>query len=75
HIEKMDTAGAWVIDRLVSAFEKKGVEITMQGQSEIASILLGAVGDAVRREPDSGGTKPPNIIIRALEAVGRRVYE
>jgi phospholipid/cholesterol/gamma-HCH transport system permease protein len=75
HIEKMDTAGAWLIDRLVSAFEKKGVEIRLQGQSEIASILLGAVGDAVRREPDSGGTKPPNIIIRALEAVGRRVYE
>jgi phospholipid/cholesterol/gamma-HCH transport system permease protein len=75
HIEKMDTAGAWVIDRLVSAFEKKGVEIRLQGQSEIASILLGAVGDAVRRESDSGGTKPPNIIIRALELVGRRVYE
>ncbi|TIL63370.1 ABC transporter permease [Mesorhizobium sp.] len=75
HIEKMDTAGAWVIDRLVSAFEKQGVKITMQGQSEVASILLGAVGDAVRREPDSGIVGPPNIVIRGLEAVGRRVYE
>ncbi|TJW83156.1 MAG: STAS domain-containing protein, partial [Mesorhizobium sp.] len=75
HIEKMDTAGAWVIDRLVSAFEKQGVKITIQGQSEVASILLGAVGDAVRREPDSGIVGPPNIVIRALEAVGRRVYE
>ncbi|TGQ47937.1 ABC transporter permease [Mesorhizobium sp. M00.F.Ca.ET.216.01.1.1] len=75
HIDKMDTAGAWLIDRLVSAFEKKGVEIRLQGESEIASILLGAVGDAVRRERDYGRIRPPNIIIRALEAVGRRVYE
>lgn len=75
HIEKMDTAGAWLIDRLASAFEKKGVEVHLQGQSEIASILLGAVGDAVRREPESGPAGPPNIILRALELVGRRVYE
>ena len=54
NIEKMDTAGAWLIDRLVSVFEKKGVEIRLQGQSEIASILLDAVGEAVRREPESG---------------------
>lgn len=75
HIEKIDTAGAWLIDRLVSAFEKKGVEIKMQGQSDVASILLGAVGEAVRREPESGRVRRPNIIMRGLEAVGRRVYE
>jgi phospholipid/cholesterol/gamma-HCH transport system permease protein len=75
HIEKIDTAGAWLIDRLVSVFEKKGVEIKMQGQSDVASILLGAVGEAVRREHDSRGVRRPNIILRALEAVGRRVYE
>ncbi|MET2826568.1 ABC transporter permease [Mesorhizobium shangrilense] len=74
-IEKIDTAGAWLIDRLVSAFEKHGAEIRMQGQSEVASILLEAVSDAVRRAPDSGPVRPPNIIIRALEAIGRRVYE
>ncbi|MDX8439618.1 ABC transporter permease [Mesorhizobium australafricanum] len=75
HIEKMDTAGAWLIDRLASSFEKKGVEVHLQGQSEIASILLDAVGDAVRREPESGPPGPPNIIMRALELVGRRVFE
>jgi phospholipid/cholesterol/gamma-HCH transport system permease protein len=75
HIEKIDTAGAWLIDRLVSVFEKKGVEIKMQGQSDVASILLGAVSEAVRREPESGRVRRPNIIMRGLEAVGRRVYE
>ncbi|MEZ2330876.1 ABC transporter permease [Mesorhizobium sp. RCC_202] len=74
-IEKIDTAGAWLIDRLASVFEKKGVEVHMQGQSEVASILLGAVSDAVRREPESKPSRPPNIVLRALELVGRRVYE
>ncbi|RUW40920.1 STAS domain-containing protein, partial [Mesorhizobium sp. M8A.F.Ca.ET.021.01.1.1] len=74
-IEKIDTAGAWLIDRLVSVFEKKNVEVRLQGQSDVASILLEAVGEAVRREPESGPARPPNIVIRALEAVGRRVYE
>lgn len=74
-IEKMDTAGAWVIDRLVSANEKKGVEVRMEGHSEVAKILLGAVSEAVRREGESAPAGPPNIIMRMLEAVGRRVYE
>ncbi|PWK69861.1 ABC transporter permease [Aminobacter sp. AP02] len=75
NIEKMDTAGAWVIDRLVCANEKKGVEVRMEGRSEVAKILLGAVGDAVRREGDSAGAGAPNIVLRLLEAMGRRVYE
>jgi phospholipid/cholesterol/gamma-HCH transport system permease protein len=75
NIEKIDTAGAWLIGRLVNVFEKNGVEVKMQGESEIASILLDAVGEAVRREPESGPARPPNVVIRLLEAVGRRVYE
>lgn len=74
-IEKMDTAGAWVIDRLVSANEKKGVAVQMEGRSDVAKILLGAVSDAVRREGDSTGAGAPNVVIRLLEAMGRRVYE
>lgn len=74
-IEKIDTAGAWVIDRLVSANEKKGVEVRMEGHSEVAKILLGAVSEAVRREGESAPAGPPNIVMRMLEAVGRRVYE
>lgn len=74
-IEKMDTAGAWVIDRLVSANEKRGVQVKMEGRSEAANVLLGAVGEAVRREGDSAAVAQPNIVIRMLEAVGRRVYE
>jgi phospholipid/cholesterol/gamma-HCH transport system permease protein len=74
-IDKIDTAGAWLIDRLTSAFKKQGVEVTMQGQSAVAAILLDAVGEAGRNEKDTGPEPTPNIVIRALEAVGRRVYE
>jgi len=74
-IEKMDTAGAWVIDRLVFANEKRGVEVKMEGRSEAANVLLDAVGEAVRRDGDSAAEVQPNILTRMLEAMGRRVYE
>jgi phospholipid/cholesterol/gamma-HCH transport system permease protein len=74
-IEKIDTAGAWLIDRLTEANRKRGVEVQVQGQSKITSILLDAVGEAARRNDDTPPERPPNIVIRALEAIGRRVYE
>lgn len=74
-IEKMDTAGAWLLDRLISSNEARGVQISIQGESEVSSILLDAVRDAMRRDEDASLARPPNIVIRALEAVGRRVYE
>lgn len=74
-IEKIDTAGAWLIDRLASAFRKGGAEVRIEGQSRVASILLDAVGEASRRESDGGPDPVPNIVIRTLEAIGRRVYE
>lgn len=75
HIEKMDTAGAWLIDRLASANRKKGVEVRIQGESEIATILLNAVGDATKRTDAVPEPREPNFVLRILEAVGRRVYE
>jgi phospholipid/cholesterol/gamma-HCH transport system permease protein len=75
NIDKIDTAGAWLIDRLASALQKAGVQVEMQGQSKVASILLDAVGEAGRGDKDTGPDPTPNIVIRALEAVGRRVYE
>jgi phospholipid/cholesterol/gamma-HCH transport system permease protein len=74
-IEKLDTAGAWLIDRLQSANKARGVNVAMQGESEIAAILLGAVGDAAARSDEARPERAPNIAIRALEAVGRSVYD
>jgi phospholipid/cholesterol/gamma-HCH transport system permease protein len=73
-IEKMDTAGAWLIDRLMSANKQRGVEIRTQGESEVASILLNAVGDAAERSEDVPKPVRPNIVLRIFESVGRSVY-
>ncbi|OQM75783.1 ABC transporter permease [Manganibacter manganicus] len=74
-IGKIDTAGAWLIERLIDVAEKKGAAVDTQGASEVTSILLGAVGDAVRRSQESASERRPNVIIRFLEAIGRRVYD
>ncbi|MGO4561536.1 ABC transporter permease [Rhizobiales bacterium 3FA27D7] len=74
-IGRMDTAGAWLIQRLVNTNEARGVEIRLQGQSETAATLLNAVGEAVRRAGEAQAMPRPNIIIRALELIGMRVYE
>lgn len=74
-IDKIDTAGAWLINRLMSVAENEGVEVRVQGQSEVASILLDAVGEAGKRDKDTGPDPAPTIVVRMLEAVGRRVYE
>lgn len=74
-IEKMDTAGAWLIDRLVQANKNNNIEVKVEGRSATANILLDAVGEAVRSTSDSPAPSVPNLVIRTLEAIGRRVYE
>jgi phospholipid/cholesterol/gamma-HCH transport system permease protein len=74
-IGRMDTAGAWLIERLVSAVRAKGTETRIQGENEVASILLDAVGAATRKKDDAHLQRRPNILIRALTKVGEGVYE
>lgn len=73
-IEKLDTAGAWLIDRLVSAYERQGSQVRVAGQSDAAAILLEAVGEISRGKTDAAPEPPANIMIRFLETVGRGVY-
>lgn len=73
-ITKIDTAGAWLIERLLVAAQGQGVEIRLQGQSEAATILLDAVREASRAEDDSRPPRPPGFIIAMLEGIGRNVY-
>jgi phospholipid/cholesterol/gamma-HCH transport system permease protein len=73
-VEKLDTAGAWLIDRLMTSLAQNGVETSIHGQSEAGSVLLDAVSDASHREHDVTQPKPLNVIIRVLELLGRGVY-
>lgn len=74
NIDRIDTAGAWLIERLLAAFEKKGAEASISGHSEATETLIEAVRSASRREPDGKHTGRPNIIVRFFETIGRGVY-
>ncbi len=45
----MDTAGAWLIERLLSSARANGIETSIEGENEVSKILLGAVGDAAKK--------------------------
>jgi phospholipid/cholesterol/gamma-HCH transport system permease protein len=72
-VERLDTAGAWLIDRLVTSLAENGVETTVRGQSEAGSVLIEAVREASRTD-ELEPPRQPNIVIRALELLGRTVY-
>lgn len=74
-VEKIDTAGAWLIDRTASVYAANGVEVTLSGQSAPARILLEAVGETGgnRQKPKEAAGTP--FLLRLPEAIGRGVYE
>ncbi|HWK67065.1 MAG TPA: ABC transporter permease [Rhizobiaceae bacterium] len=73
-IGKVDTAGAWLIERLATNFQAKGAEVVLSGQNEAARILLDAVSTAIseREEPSSEYRTP--LLLRFPEAIGRAMY-
>ncbi|CAM5407811.1 phospholipid/cholesterol/gamma-HCH transport system permease protein [Aquamicrobium terrae] len=75
NVGKMDTAGAWLVDRLISSCRQRGVEVSIQGESQTISTLLDAVNEAVHGRDAVQVTQQPNIIVRLLERTGRRVCE
>jgi phospholipid/cholesterol/gamma-HCH transport system permease protein len=73
-IRGMDTAGAWLIHRLVTALKGNGVEVSLDGTSRSASILLNAVDEAGRRSSDDAREGRAWWFIRIFESIGRSVY-
>ncbi len=71
-IGRMDTAGAWLVDRLMTRLQRRGVETTLVGASDEDNILLDAM-----ELPEEGADAPPErpfILIRWLEGIGRSIY-
>jgi phospholipid/cholesterol/gamma-HCH transport system permease protein len=70
----MDTAGAWLIERMAAEFENSGIEATKTGQTEISEVLLKAVAPAARARhapPKRRFWLSPTAI---FEFVGRGAY-
>ncbi len=73
-VERVDTAGAWIFDRLVFANENRGVEARIDGASESAKILIEAVRDAALKKQDASRNRGPGTLLAFFEWVGRGVY-
>jgi phospholipid/cholesterol/gamma-HCH transport system permease protein len=73
-IERMDTAGAWIVDRLMQQAKKAGADVSVHGESEPVGILLDAVSAAAGAAKRADPPVKANFVIRALEYVGRLVY-
>ena len=73
-IGALDTAGAWVIQKLLLRLRGEGINVTMQGLRPEFSKLLGVVAQQVDELADNPApvAKPPPGL---LEKVGRSVYE
>jgi phospholipid/cholesterol/gamma-HCH transport system permease protein len=73
-IERMDTAGAWIVDRLLQKAKEANAKVELNGESEATRILLDAVGAATEAAKRTEAPQPPNFAIRFLETIGRSVY-
>ncbi len=69
-VSRMDTAGAWLIERLAAARNAAGGRVELAGASPAAEILLSAVRPALEKAP-GGQEKRPFILLRWLEGLGR----
>jgi phospholipid/cholesterol/gamma-HCH transport system permease protein len=73
-VGRIDTAGAWLIERLLAAVRARGTEPAVAGGSEALTILLGAVEEAAKRDGDSPPELHSSFMIRFLEGLGRHMY-
>lgn len=72
-ITKMDTAGAWVIERAIRSARNAGAEVDQHGVSATARILLAAVGERFEEPPLRRRRGLSDLVLDQFEALGRAV--
>ncbi len=70
-VTAMDTAGAWLVRRLLRALEGDGVRASLRGLSPAHAALLEMVGAADAGAAAAAGAAAPSL----LERIGERVWE
>ncbi|RFC66640.1 MULTISPECIES: MlaE family ABC transporter permease [Mesorhizobium] len=73
-IGRIDTAGAWIVDRFTQAFRERKIEVSISGANKDDTILLDAVEPAAESKDDTKPEPKPFVLIRLLESIGRSVY-
>lgn len=69
----LDTAGAWVLERLYVKLKEKGVDVKLQGAREAWHSLLVTVGHSFEDRDDSLSVAKPPIYIRFFSFFGEKV--
>ena len=72
-LERLDTFGAWLIERLKRAFTRRGSTARIVGLSDADHALMEEL-QLVNQTPAQGST-PPNAILAALDFIGREVAD
>ena len=72
-LERLDTFGAWLIERLTRSFAKRGSAARITGLSETDRALMAELRTVNQAAFKQRAT--PNAIMLALNAVGRNVAE
>ena len=73
-IKRLDTAGAWIIHRLVSGLEERGAAVALTGVSTEAETLVGAIRSVTPRDNGTPSQSRDWFGMALLEALGRGVY-
>jgi phospholipid/cholesterol/gamma-HCH transport system permease protein len=71
-IEHIDTAGAWLLTRLERGLRAKEASVTIEGASDNAQRLLGALDPTEREIPKS--PPPVGAAVELVEGIGRTMY-
>ncbi len=74
-VKKMDTAGAWLVQRLVTAQRQMGNEARLIGQTSVMTTLLEAVSDVADEAGEPAGRTGRSLLVLALERIGRLVVD
>ncbi|WP_274427086.1 ABC transporter permease [Chelativorans sp. YIM 93263] len=74
-VKQLDTAGAWLVARLVTAQKQRGASVDIVGQSEATSILLDAVAPTAEEPKPPPATSGRFSLTRFLETLGRSMYD
>lgn len=74
-VRQLDTAGAWLMARLIAERQRRGAPVELAGQSNAASILLGAVMPTAEHQEMPGNGRRRMGILAFFAAVGRSVFD
>ncbi|MEN5298151.1 ABC transporter permease [Brucella sp. TWI559] len=72
-VESLDTAGAWLIERLRHRLLSQKIDVELQGVKPAWLPLVEEVGKSVERTLDVPQTKKPFLFIKMLDSIGRGV--